>query len=361
MANPWEVNDPVVGAVENLGAPNVPLRQTAKPWEENDPVIPRLTDRQNLGSAESNEYYERQFREMSYPRRAAAGAQNIINTMPIVRNIPGIETAISPSWDVKALQEARPIASGLQKTVGHTAPYAIMPQRALSTFPRAAFVGGTVEGTDAAMRGENVPLNASIGAVSTVPGSVVGKLLSPRSPEQAFSSRWNRAIDVAHDINRAQLERNEAVLRAIAGVGQNLNIDDFARPMLARLAAEHNRIPFRIPNNPSLGITNYPTLENVSLGALLGNWAGNWTDPQHVITGAVAGYALPRVASWAGNRAISGANKLLTTPIGKRVGEFGFGYLNNQLLSPQNRAALNALLTGVSNEFIDPSITATGR
>lgn len=154
--------------------------------------------------------YESRYQEMGPWRRARAGIANILGSVPLIRSIPGVSSISTPE-DLQVARGARPGLSTFENMYGHTAPYiatgASIPGL-FSSLPRAMFTSGAIEGTDAGLTGGNVPQAISQAVLSSIPGPVLGRLITPRSASEVFSSRFNSAIERADRVRQAMRDIN---------------------------------------------------------------------------------------------------------------------------------------------------------
>lgn len=363
----WE--DLVAGPTQQPALPP----PTTSNWDDlvNTQVPPRQlgTGTPSRTEAEGTAYFQNRFRDMSYPRRALAGAQNIVNAMPLVRNIPGISTAISPSYDVETLQNARPFASRYQSTVGHMTPYlaatTIFPP-AFSTFPRNAIVSGGTEALDTALAGGDRSQIYSAGgrgvAGAAVP-ALFNRIITPRT-----AATRERIATPINEARERQTDINVDILRALHRManGRNLTLEELdalTQNMRRQTAGSPTQYPpWQISPENQRRITD--SLYGAGMGGIIGHFG--FDAP---IMGSMVGAAIPHVA----NMGINTVNRTLQRPTVRAITGTFDRYRQNEFWPPmsiENQALLNALGGPVSQELFlnpdtipgrrEPSITATG-
>jgi hypothetical protein len=268
---------------------------------------------------------ERQYQSIGPFRRARAGAHNIINSIPVVRNIPGAGDIARPE-DVELSNFVRPGLSSIERGYGHSLPYLAAGTafpRTLFSLPVAMGTGATIEGADALTGNRNVPEAAFRGAASAVPGYLLSRTFSPLSPQTAAQRTLARET-------QTNAETSKAILKVLSGGREASPGSPFSNAIRDALHTADETLR----TTPSLGITRLPpALENAAIGAVGGHYLAN-----NPIMGAVAGYAIPRLAG-VGARAGQTAFRRLTENPG-----IGRTLLENQFLNnPMRRALLQAL------------------
>lgn len=291
------------------------LAATPKP-RQNDTLGGNIPARSPYGSAAT--YYEPRYQAMGPVRRARAGIQNIISSIPVVRSIPGAQF-ISPPEDVEIARGARPFLSGAESLLGHSAPYTVVGAglpNLMSTLPRAAAMSAGIEGADALAGKENVPAAMLTGAASVIPGAIAGKIITPRT---------------------------------VQGV-RNVNI---RASRDASILASGRDVPGIELQPWSLGITRHPMIENPIAGAILATQLG-----AHPVHGAIAGLA-PELARQTAQKFLTMERRgaildpwLYTSGGAHRpIDALAYRYGTNQVLSPQARALLNAIAGPAVNDL----------
>lgn len=276
----------------------------------------KIPQRSPYGSDAS--YYEPRYQAMGAMRRARAGAQNIVSSIPLVRSFA---PEISPPEAVEIARGARPFLSGVERTTGHAAGYAALPNSWLSTLPRAAASGAALEGLSAATEGEPIAPAAVGGAVSAIPGSFLSKTITPRTPQGIV------------DVNtRANLD----ILNALA----------------------NKPTPVSKPT-PSLGITDMPRwAENL----LLSGGAAYLMHPSLLLAG-IAPSVYNRIRNAAQTAEHRGALRSITRNPARnfsdRANDFAYTYGTNQIFNPQMSAMLQALSMPAIQETMGPPTMPT--
>lgn len=290
----------------------------------------------------SSAYFEPHYQNMGPARRAKAGLQNIVSGMPIIGNLPGFRNISTPE-DVEISRGARPGLSAIESATGHTAPYAVLGSgipRLFSTLPRSAGMGAGIESTDAAMRGENPIVAGAAGAAGALPGYLLGKTITPRTRDIALENQTNSQV--------GSLNQMADLLRRATGRTKSGQFTKKLAPGEAEAAVEDILNPAaQIPPIP-----NYAArLEQMARWGASGGMAGMaFGRPiEGAIIGAIAPPAI-RALGRAGNAGRETANRMLATPLGRRVAARGRDYLNNTAMSDEMRALLHAISTPISME-----------
>lgn len=350
MANPWEENDPVAGQTAPIAPLTTPPRTSVSPWETNDPVIRSLNSGaptvEETALAGARIAADRRFQSIGPGRRILAVAREVAGSIPIVRNFSPVSDFANPEFNLPAtldLADYRsgwPGHAGMSRTIGRSVPFTAAARipALFSSIPRAAGTTGGIEAADAYQRGEPALAAGGRGALASIPASVLGRLITPRS--QLGIDRVNRrAVD---DYSSLYTWTPEGVRRP-----PNLNF----------------------PTMTPLNIGN-PLFQNEILAYLAGNYAG-----AHPAISLTAG-ALPSL--YAGARTLERRGALLdrinrlSPDAASRAGDLNevamqmrplnrldalaYRYGQNRFLSPSQHALLNALGTPAVQELIGPEI-----
>lgn len=324
-------------------------RQNVRQQATRAPTLGQGTPRRSPYGGDSS-YYEPRYQSMGPVRRARAGVQNIVSSIPIIRNIPGTDR-ISPPEDVEIARGARPGLSAGESALGHTAPYAVggagLPNL-FSTLPRAATMGAGIEGTDAYLGSENPVVAAAAGGASAIPGAALGKVITPRPRAVAMENRATMQAE--------QLRRIQDLLRR--GTGRNRG--RFARrPTGPEAEAEIRDITRPPAQLGPISDVHARRLEQMARWGVLGASGGMLMG--RPIEGAIIGGLAPiaaRAATNLGNRGRGFINQhVLDTETGRQAAMLARRYTNNVSLSDEARAILNAISAPLVME--SPQLTET--
>lgn len=309
------------------------------------------------------EAYQR-YRQIGPRRRVMAGARNIVNSMPIVRHIPGIREFANPEAgseaqrDVYDYKTGMPTHSRVGGFLGNTTPYALSAAAApglFSTLPGAMIGNAAIGGTEAHLSGENPVLAGAFSAAGTLPFWAAGRVLTPRSNAVASHAHAVRDLTRREGMATINDDLSDALVNALSGIGGRRTNGQFARrytPEQASRIAERGRARaneeidnlFRpapqIPQIPE-GNTTREMLTWGAIGTALGHMTG--TNPWGGIGGVLAPYVRRRAIDTT-NRAINRLNDSLSqSEIGRALGQAGFAYANNRVLPDRVRSIAHAI------------------
>lgn len=336
-------------------------------------------------SVAAGEAYGR-FQRQSPVRQFMSGARHTVGSMPLISRIPPVRRFANPEAGTEAASDLQDFRTGLPGTsrafgaAGSVVPYAgagaVLPGL-FSRLPGAMAGNAAIGGTDAYLGGEN-PMAAGLrDAVATIPGSVAGRIVTPRG-QAATDDFWkqfqgrqsaviDRGIDEAIDaLNRIQAghlaTHPRATMRPRTETGgfsprasSTEAAEEFQRlaAQMEALQAELARVSRPTMQVPSVGPQATDRIErgirdatNSAMMGMLSAGAGSHFGLNPLLTGA-AGMAAPRIAQWGTdrvNRAIEGLNRRVLSDDAPGLPRTILAkVLNNQILSDRERAILNGL------------------
>lgn len=265
-------------------------------------------------------------------QRARIALQDVASAFPI------IGSRIEPNLEERSeFAEASPISRGIGRAAIHTMPYlaaGVGLPALFSSLPRAALTGATIEGTDAATRGQDILPAAISGGLSAVPGNLLGRAITPLPRGRALELQTDQSVN--------------ALRAAAAGLRAQTRRSSRGR-FLSREAQEEARRAAEDAANPSARLGRLPDtatgrLEQMARWGLAGGSVGTLIG--RPLEGALIGGLAPvaaRAATRAGNAAISGANRVLETAPGRAATRAGRRYMSNTAISDEMRALINAI------------------
>lgn len=209
---PFDVNSPISITVPRRSTPGSAL--VSDPISAAGPVPP------------TPEYTpeEQEWFNLPFFSRLGAVSSNFGRAMPVL----GPFVPESPYADL--FQRARPTRARIGRFLGGAAPYAAIAATfpgSMLTLPRAAVVGGGGEGLNDAIMSmlsgsstseiaSDAAFGAGRGALSTIPGFALGRVMSPRSLARATGSQQGRTTDLIDRVNEVT-QRELAMLSAYRG------------------------------------------------------------------------------------------------------------------------------------------------
>lgn len=265
-------------------------------------------------------------------QRLRIGAQDIASAFPVAGPL------IQPSeQESQEFEETNPATRRFGRAAVHTAPYAaagVGLPALFSTIPRAMAAGGFVEGADAAARGQDVAPAAVSGAISGIPGNLLGRAITPLPRARAFDLQATESSNALRAMAEAMGRQSG---RRASG--------QFAR----RSTPEETEEAMREAVSPAVRLSNLSDTASVRLEQMARWGLGGASTGYMVgrpIEGALIGALAPvaaRTATRAGNAAINAANRALETRPGRAVSKVARGYKSNTALSDEMKALISAI------------------
>lgn len=316
-------------------------KRGASSFGADDLVIPPPTLSQGVPTAEQRAQQAEQerlaqeaadrFRALGPRTQFTAGLRHVLSQMPFARHF--IDT--TGDQNVADLRTGFPRTATGFGIAGHSLPFAgigAVAPWAFSNLPMSMLSSGTIEGVDTAVGGGSagdIARSAGEGAFASIPGSLLGRAITPRSEAGRIANIKRgrddiRAINAGHDIPNIQIPP------------WNLNLSPF------------------------------PRIESAGEAALLASLLGG--DIRHMAGAAVAGAG--------SDLARQGVQRLLTRerrgildpfmiemtggPPQSAFDRLIYRYLNNRTLRDSHRAMLNAIGGPVTQGLVPPAMDAIG-
>lgn len=316
------------------------------------------------------------FTRLPLARRGLAGARHLVGSMPLVRHIPGVSGFVNPQegseerQDLDLYRTGMPGSARVGGVLGNLAPSAVAGgiPGLMGSLPRAAIVNSGMAAGEAHLSGDNPMLAALAGGAATIPGAVLGRAITPRSSTASTATR--SAQQAA--IQAAQQRYAQALADVQAGVSGRSARGRFARrippgrarEILQQAADDLDQARFPTATIPPINQRSTSSIDRrvqQALMGMLGMGVGHGSGLNPVMTGA-AGMLAPeitRAGVGAVNAGIGGVNRLINaTPRPVRSGVNR--YFNNQVVSDQGRALLNALSMPSTQQLVPEALDMMG-
>lgn len=301
-------------------------------------------------------------------RRGIAGARHVVGSMPLINHIPGISGFANPEEGTEGRQDldlyrtGMPTSARIGTVIGGGLPSAVVGgifPRLMAGIPGAATVNAGIGAGEAHLSGEN-PLTAALtGAGGTALGAGAGRVLTPMNRASSTASRASQAQAIA-DAQKAVQDalnaaRTGATGRTAGGRFAKRAPPGSGRALIDRASAQLDAATHPTPQIPMLGNRAAEGIDarlQQAIWGAIGVGAGHRAGVDPILTGLVGAFSpqITRAGIGTVNAGIGSINRGLASMPRPARGAIN-RYINNQALSDEQRALLNALAPSMASEY----------